>query len=206
MAQNVEEIKRYIVYMTEEQKTITAGIFNFHGWDIDIQSCDEIFDEAENKPSRNCSTESLDNSADSSDRECDSNVDPNNLEGSNHDLESQVITHENNDAASIQSESVCPFCLSSPCVTTNPQSWLGDGRPPQPGNNKIRKSLYKKYWVMLDRRGLWRNDIYLIRKERCMNDAHVELTAREIMPECVLEQVRGLYPNPKEIPYMGHFW
>ncbi len=38
MAQNDQERKPYIVYMTEEQKEITCGIFNFHGWDIDIHS------------------------------------------------------------------------------------------------------------------------------------------------------------------------
>ena len=204
MAHNIEEKKRYIVYMTEEQKTITAGIFNFHGWDIDIQSDGEISDEANNEPSRKCTTASQGNSAQN--QESCSLVVLNNLERHQHNLESQINTHANNEATPISSESICPFCLSSPYVTTNPQSWLGDGKPPQPGNNHIRKTLYRKYWVMLDRRGLWRHDIYLQRKERRMNDAHVELTVREIMPDCVLEQVRGLYPNPKDVPYMGHFW
>ncbi|KAK3097458.1 hypothetical protein FSP39_009798 [Pinctada imbricata] len=29
-------------------------------------------------------------------------------------------------------------------------------------------------------------------------------TLREIMPECVLDVVRDLYPNPPGRPYMGH--
>ena len=49
--------------MTEEQKTITAVIFIFHGWDIDIQSDDEISDEVNNEPSRNCTTGSQCDSA-----------------------------------------------------------------------------------------------------------------------------------------------
>ena len=27
---------------------------------------------------------------------------------------------------------------------------------------------------------------------------------REVIPDCVLDTVRALYPNPKSIPYMGH--
>ena len=29
---------------------------------------------------------------------------------------------------------------------------------------------------------------------------------REIMQDCVLKFVRGLYPNPESQPYMGHKW
>ena len=29
---------------------------------------------------------------------------------------------------------------------------------------------------------------------------------REIIPECVLNLVRGLYPNPPDTPYLGHKW
>ena len=39
---------------------------------------------------------------------------------------------------------------------------------------------------------------------------HVSETAahvlREIMPECVLNLVRGLYPNPPDTPILGHRW
>ena len=29
---------------------------------------------------------------------------------------------------------------------------------------------------------------------------------RELMPECVVDLARQLYPNPKNIPYMNHMW
>ena len=29
---------------------------------------------------------------------------------------------------------------------------------------------------------------------------------RGIMPDCVLSNVRYWYPNPKDVPYMGHKW
>jgi hypothetical protein len=35
-------------------------------------------------------------------------------------------------------------------------------------------------------------------------DEYVVTVAREIMPDCVLSVVRGLYPNPPSQPYMGH--
>jgi hypothetical protein len=37
-------------------------------------------------------------------------------------------------------------------------------------------------------------------------DEYVVTVAREIMPDCVLSVVRGLYPNPPSQPYMGHKW
>jgi hypothetical protein len=48
--------------------------------------------------------------------------------------------------------------------------------------------------------------VYLERTKRLMLATQVELTVREVMPDCVLHQVRQLYPNPKDVPYMGHFF
>lgn len=83
----------------------------------------------------------------------------------------------------------CLYCLCCPCVTSAPQSWLGNGHPPRPGNNLICKKIYRKFWSMLDHRGLWNNPLYLQKKHNLMQDAHIELTVREIMPECVLNLV-----------------
>lgn len=62
--------------------------------------------------------------------------------------------------------------------------------------------------------GAWA-DIRYLRKKAHMQSQH-DLEAmdgwlpsqREIMPECVLELVRELYPNLKGVPYMGHkfYW
>ena len=110
-------------------------------------------------------------------------------------------------------EGECIYCFCLPCVTTYPQAWLGNGQPPRAGNNVIRKKLYRNYWKMLDRRGAWYDPRYL-QKERILfqQTFHPDLdesqvivnSVRRVMPDCVLSQVRALYPNPKKVQYMGH--
>ena len=124
--------------------------------------------------------------------------------------------HDHEDVAALANEGECPYCLCSPCITTYPQAWLGQGQPPRAGNNTIRKTLYKHFWKVLDRAGLWRDRRYLDRKEYLLemykrahedDEAIVKVgTVREVMPECVLTKVRNMYPNPKKKPYMGHKW
>lgn len=48
--------------------------------------------------------------------------------------------------------------------------------------------------------GLWKQEQYLSEKKQmgCKNDV------REIMPFCVICDVRTRWPNPPDIPYMGH--
>ena len=52
---------------------------------------------------------------------------------------------------------------------------------------------------------------YIQKKSRMLArdqvDEYVIMTvAREIMPDCVLSVVRGIYPNPPSQPCMGHKW
>lgn len=104
----------------------------------------------------------------------------------------------------------CPFCFCSPCVTFHRQSWLGSGQPAHGRNSAIRKTKYKKYWSMMERRNAWRHPRYLRKKSAAMQRDDVDETvvqiSREIMPDCVLTVVRDLYPNPPGQPYMGHRW
>lgn len=104
----------------------------------------------------------------------------------------------------------CPFCLCSPCVTTSRPRWLGIGQRPRAGNNLLRKKKYKKYWKMIKDRGAWDDPRYLQRKDTAQGHANGDIawlpSVREIMPECVLKLVRGLFPNLPGIPYMGHRW
>ena len=206
MAESTQCKKKYVVYMTEEQKEVVCGIFNFHGWDFDYFDGDETVDNQASCEQVVSRSECI---GQSSVEERVYTVSPERvleMEPS-CSCDSQVNDKsENSSETATSANDNCPYCLNSPCVTITPQSWLGSGHPPRPGNNLIRKKIYRKYWTMLDRRGLWSNPLYLKRKQRLMQEAHVHLTVREIMPECVLEQVRGLYPNPKNIPYMGHFW
>ena len=61
---------------------------------------------------------------------------------------------------------------------------------------------------MPDMRGAWRHLLYVRKKETAMCRDHIDgtvvLVLREIMPECVLKLVRGLYPYPPDTPYRGH--
>jgi hypothetical protein len=200
------KITKYIVRMTAEQKEITEGIFNFHGWDIDIQS------DSDSEDSNFCLQEDEGHT-----HTCVNIQDENKnetAENSGANIYEENIIAEQESTSNIQlatneaegCEGVCVHCFNNSCVTSNPQAWLGGGRTARAGNNIIRKRLYRKYWTMLDRRGLWNLPAYLLRKEKAMREANIQLTQREIIPDCVLYQVRNLYPNPKDVPYMGHHW
>ncbi|XP_035668842.1 uncharacterized protein LOC118411091 [Branchiostoma floridae] len=119
-----------------------------------------------------------------------------------------------------RSETECLDCFCDPCVTSRPQKWLGSGNPPGAGNSSLRRVFYKKYWKMLSDRCAWYDSRYVDKKTRMwqaykngldQNNCWVpgrhspdQQSVREIMPDCVLRQVRKLYPNPSHIPYMDH--
>lgn len=112
-------------------------------------------------------------------------------------------------------EGECPHCFCVPCITTHRQAWLGNGQAPRVGNNQLRKTFYKHFWKMLDRRGAWLDARYLQKERTMFQQAYhpgtdeslvIVNSVRRIMPECVLDLVRGLYPNPPKMHYMGHKW
>ena len=109
----------------------------------------------------------------------------------------------------------CPYCYLQPCVTTHEQRWLGRAQPPKLNNRLIRKEKYKKFWCIMDQRGAWKHPSYVHKKNLAMtediNGERVWIQSRtgsprEIMPECILKVVRGMFPNPTGYPYMGHKW
>ena len=103
----------------------------------------------------------------------------------------------------------CEYCLCQPCVLSSKQSWMGNGQSPCKQNAGIRKSRYKNFWTLLDRRGAWRDERYLEKKETLMRrDGVVTMvvTRREMMPSCVVQKVRSMYPNPPNQRYIGHRW
>ena len=107
----------------------------------------------------------------------------------------------------------CPFCYCSPCVTheNNRQAWwLHNPQPPNILNSKSRKKCFKSFWTMLYHRRAWLDPRYVNKKQtaRGIDARHnrYEWHRRDIMPNCVLKLVRTWYPNPKDIPYMGHMW
>ena len=60
----------------------------------------------------------------------------------------------------------------------------------------------------MDTKGAWRHAKYLSKKARLLrtDDLSTVWTIREVMPQCVLDLVRGIYPSPPRQPYMGHKW
>ena len=105
----------------------------------------------------------------------------------------------------------CQFCLCAPCVTEKRQQWMERSNPPRPKNNEIRKEKYKSFWKMILIRGGWDDPRYVQKKDIALgipenNRRNWLPQQREIMPDCVVALVREKYPNPKNIPYMGHKW
>ena len=96
--------------------------------------------------------------------------------------------------------STCEFCLRSPCITQSEFKPVGRGEARITNHTKRRKD-YKWFWRTLKDCGLWENPTYLARKQElgCMID-----DVREVMPLCVVKDVRERWPNPPNVPYQGH--
>ena len=104
----------------------------------------------------------------------------------------------------------CGNCFCSPCVINERHRqdwWPSSSQAPHQHNNKERKRLYYKFWVMLYQRGAWANERYIARKETVLeqHDGYVQMR-RELMPDCVVDLVRTWYPNLPGQPYLGHRW
>ncbi|CAC5411390.1 unnamed protein product [Mytilus coruscus] len=176
--------------VTEEQKLAIQAFFSHNDWD-----CNEI---ASSSTSSNLPLEdNTENNVIATDE-----IEHPGQSGS--DQQSAAAGHDIND------EDMCQDCFCSPCVTQNRQSWLGVGQRAHVRNSGIRKLKYKLFWRMMQDRGAWSSPQYLRKKCRLLNrdrvDETVVIVRREVIPDCVLNLVRELYPNPKSKPYMGHRW
>jgi hypothetical protein len=105
----------------------------------------------------------------------------------------------------------CPDCFCRPCVTNEQfrQHWWDQANPPHRRNHKLRKPLYKRFWVMLDNRNAWLDPRYLLKKQQDLENtapgtawAGPSVHRREIMPDCVLKLVRQWRPNLPNQSYM----
>ena len=94
----------------------------------------------------------------------------------------------------------CEFCLQTPCITLSAFRPMGRGEARLTNHTKRRKD-YEWFWRTLKDCGLWGNPTYLARKQElgCMID-----DVREVMPHCVIKDVRERWPNPPNVPYQGH--
>ena len=178
------------INVTNEQREAIRQFFGHFDWTLE-----EITDS--DVPENNDVGNNNDNANTDTDRE--ENSDP-------------VTQHDDDDtqdgAVGHIPDDVCAHCFCNPCVTGNPQAWLGNGQNPHPRNSGIRKKIYKK--KLMSDRNAFNCPQYLRKKARMLArdqiDDSVVTVSREIMPDCVLSVVRNLYPNPPSQPYMGHKW
>ena len=94
----------------------------------------------------------------------------------------------------------CEYCLQARCITSSPFKPQGRSNARITNHTKRRKD-YRWYWRTLKDCGLWENTIYLAHQQElgCLID-----DVREVMPHCVIKDVRGRWPNPSDVPYQGH--
>ena len=190
------EGKAYRIVVNEEQKEAIEIFCNSMEWDISFDLIDSEADsnpQSERAPTRQTSAAVV-------------RQNPQPRPAEFHDIWTEESAEE------------CAFCFLSPCVTTHRQTWLGAGKNPNLTNRVTRKTKYKKFWSLMDYRQAWNHPRYLHKKEAAMLEddreerivwcrgANARTSVREIMPECILKLVRGLYPNPPNVPYMSHKW
>lgn len=104
-------------------------------------------------------------------------------------------------------EGECQFCFLNPCVTARGLQFVGAGQNASDKNSGIRRTKYRQYWNVVNNLGGWNDPRYITTKvERANGGEWAVKHKREVMPICVLKQLRTLYPNPKDKPYMDHKW
>ena len=198
------------VIVTEEQKLGIEAFFGHSGWDLEVVREEPFLPTVPGNqaPTDGRRTSGTDPHPTDSDNQEENNIRPTIARmGANQSQNMPESNYEPDPEA-------CPHCYLNPCVTTFRQGWLGNGQGPRNGNNGKRKEKYKKFWSLIGSFGGWNHPLYLAKKNRALqHEVNQEefvweggRTLREIMPECVLKLVRGLYPNLPGQDYMGHKW
>ena len=95
---------------------------------------------------------------------------------------------------------VCAYCLQPSCIAFSPFKPQGRSDARITNHTKWRKD-YKWYWRTLKDCGLWENPIYQEKKEKL--GCHID-DVREVMPHCLIKDVRERWPNPPNVLYQGH--
>lgn len=203
-----ENIKHFTFKLNKLQFETVQSLFNHYDWNFEecVVGINKTFD-SEN--SENIGIQLLEQEVPQTNREYgdnngDYNGDNNGNNDGNNNQNFGAEIHQN-----VLNEE-CMFCYCSPCITENRQTWLGNPVPAHARNSGLRKSRYRKFWNMMDRRGAWIDQRYLQKKADLLgirdNNQDNVWTMREVMPQCILDQVRTTYPNPTGQPYMGHMW
>ena len=107
----------------------------------------------------------------------------------------------------------CPFCLCTPCITYEEHKqmwWPEQDAMPSPHNRSVRNTMYKKFWGQLYNYGVWKDPRYIHRKASAMGQdpklKHYKWHRRDLMPDCILLQVRKWLPKTQMENYVGHSW
>ncbi len=191
----------YSITLTEEQYSVLESVFSEHNWtfnatcltDCETKKQTKFSKKAKRKISAECEQDFSSSS--------DSNVPLAELE--------QKVRNEGE-----LNENECKFCFLSPCATLGHiPRWVGKGQKPTHNNSGLRKVIYKKFWFQLNGLGAWDKVRYKLKKRQALL-AHFgndyiwigNAEKRDIIPECVLQFVRNLYPNPPGQSYMDHKW
>ncbi len=189
-------MEKFAIYLTEEQHVAVRNFFESNEWELNMTKLNV-------------------NKAPSFPQEKRKKVKPKHEDISAGNIHKEIEVLKGKLASEPNpTPNECAFCFLVPCVTqVHRPRWLGDGQRAAPINSAVRKELYKKYWFELQGRGAWDKIQYQLKKRQTLvnqyGQNHVWVNVakkRDIMPECVLEFVRRLYPNPDGQPYMGHKW
>ena len=90
--------------------------------------------------------------------------------------------YEHTDPPKNEGPNLCPYCRLSPCIIIQAPSWLRGSAEASLSNQCKRYKLYRKFWSLLGRLGVWNDPVYLQYKQTktSLNDP------RDVMPNCVL--------------------
>ncbi|KAK3106286.1 hypothetical protein FSP39_016937 [Pinctada imbricata] len=194
----MSEQREVLLHLTKEQSEIIAEFINFNNWDADkIIVKNDWKTDSESDSQIETVVQVPDSQRPSSSGGGDGGGDGDHDPPSNEGIEANP--------------GECEHCFCVPCITTYTQAWLGSGAQPHMRNSAIRKVKYRKFWKLMSSYNAWIHPRYLEKKRTMLQqnnprDLGEMYTLREIMPECVLDVVRDLYPNPPGRPYMGHMW
>lgn len=185
------QAKEITLQLSDDQLDNLRGVLNHFGWDLDSVIVNE------NNSSVDAETQT---------DTCTPGVTNDEASENNEDYEPFRIQQD-------QNIDECPHCFCRPCITNevNKQQWWED--EPHPGhvrNKSLRKETFKRFWTMMYHRNVWSHPSYIQKKIRALQRDHryrnFVYHRRDIMPDCVLKCVRGWFPNPENMPYMGHLW
>lgn len=181
--------QQVLMQLSDDQIENIRGIFHHFDWDFDsaVISDSSLLVDAETQ------TDSQDHAEE---------INDNNEEVNQHFR----IQQDHNSTE-------CIYCYCRPCITdeVNRQLWWEtDTHPKHRRNRNLRKEIYKRFWTMMYHRDVWNHPCYVHKQRRALEQdprfRNLVWHRRDIMPDCVIKCVRGWFPNPDNIPYMGHLW